>query len=68
MNWDYENLRNAKIKLNNKVNSQISELEDFAEKENLDVEWVLEMFAHKFTCRINEIIGARADAKVSMKE
>lgn len=63
MNRDYQNLRNAKIKLNNKVNSQISELEEFAEKENLDVEWVLETFAHKFTCRMNEKIGARIDIK-----
>ncbi len=68
MNWDCENLRKAKIKLNNKVNSQISELEDFAEKENLDIEWVLETFAYKFTYRINEKIGVGTDIKVSIEE
>lgn len=57
MNWDGESIRKASILLSDKVKTEISELKEFAEKEDLDEKWVLEMFAHKFTCRVNEMIS-----------
>lgn len=47
-------LKEAKEKIDSEVDLTIWELERFANKENLDVVWVLETFSNKLAYKINE--------------
>lgn len=51
---DEQWLKDAKERIDSEVDLQIWNLEQLAEKECLDVAWVIETFANKFAYRVNE--------------
>lgn len=48
-------LEEAKTKIDSEVDLQIWNLEKLAEQECLDIVWVLETFANKFSHKINKL-------------